>query len=122
MGKLVFKPPILTQELRILIVVWKHTVEYLTYKKLLVASPLLSMGNDSNTMDDWPLKNKGEMFQALQNFRYNHSPKGHGQEIPLFPRRIILNVALMYVRCVLCPHVKISHPPSCRNLSIEGDL
>lgn len=87
-----------------------------------MTSPLLALGNNSNTMNDWSLKNKGGMFQALQIFRYNHSPKKHGWEISLFPRRVVLNVALMYVRCVLCPRAKISHPPSCRNLSIEGDL
>lgn len=49
--------------------------------------------------------------------------KNQGQELFLFPRRVVLNVALMYELDVsLYPQVNISHPPSCRNLSTEGDL
>ena len=49
--------------------------------------------------------------------------KNQGQELSLFPRRVVLNVALMYeLDMSLYPQVKISHPPSCRNLSTEGDL
>lgn len=53
----------------------------------------------------------------------SHTPKKAWTGNNFVPRRIVLNMALMYELDVsLYPQVKISHPPSCRNFSIEGDL